>query len=160
MRNVFFIAVLVLITGCKTQRYFVVRHAEKDVDLMTSDVPLSERGKQRAIALQDALQHKKIAHILSTDFMRTRATAEPLRQHLGLQLELYQNADSNFIEQLRNIKTGNVLIVGHSNTVDDIVNGLTGTALLHDLPDTQYGDLFIVKKRGRHPTFHTRHFGL
>jgi hypothetical protein len=41
----------------------------------------------------------------------------------------------------------NALIVGHSNTVDDIVNGLTGAGLT-DLTDTQYGDLFIVTRKG------------
>jgi hypothetical protein len=51
------------------------------------------------------------------------------------------------------------LIVGHSNTVDDIVNKLTGQNLLQDLPNSQYGDLFIVKKKGNNYSFSKARFG-
>jgi hypothetical protein len=54
-----------------------------------------------------------------------------------------------------------MLIVGHSNTVDDIVNQLIGRTIIQgDLPETQYGDLFIVKKKGKKFIFKQQHFGL
>jgi hypothetical protein len=46
-----------------------------------------------------------------------------------------------------------VLVVGHSNTVDDIVNGLTGRAEMTDLADNEYGNAFIVKRKGSSYTF-------
>ena len=58
--------------------------------------------------------------------------------------------DSMFINKLNTLKK-NVLIVGHSNTVDDIVNGLCGEVkIAGDLPETAYDNLFVVvKKRGK-----------
>jgi hypothetical protein len=52
-----------------------------------------------------------------------------------------------------------VLVVGHSNTVDDIVNGLMGVKTLSDLPETQYGDLFIVKRKKGRYSFEQGRFG-
>jgi hypothetical protein len=37
--------------------------------------------------------------------------------------------------------------------VDDIANGLTGTNHMSDLADNEYGNLFIVKKRGNSYSF-------
>jgi hypothetical protein len=51
--------------------------------------------------------------------------------------------DSAFISQLRSLKK-NTLIVGHSNTVDDIVNMLCNEQKLTDLQDAEYDNLFIV----------------
>ena len=50
------------------------------------------------------------------------------------------------------------MVVGHSNTVDDIVNSLLGKKVLNDLHDTQYGDLFMVKKKGKSLDYEARRF--
>jgi phosphohistidine phosphatase SixA len=67
-----------------------------------------------------------------------------------LPIEIYgPTPDSAFVSLLRS-KRKNVLIVGHSNTVDDIVNMLCGEIKIPgDLKDNEYGNLFIVKKKGR-----------
>ena len=68
-----------------------------------------------------------------------------------------------YISKWQELSSGSILIVGHSNTVDDILNGLKGEKIIQDLPDSQYGDLFIVqKKEGLFKTktsFKTKHFG-
>ena len=67
--------------------------------------------------------------------------------------------DSTFISQLRPLK-GNVLIVGHSNTVDDVVNMICGKNEANgDLGDSEYDNLFIIKKDGDHYTFSRQHYG-
>ena len=151
---------LVFMLSCSTTHYYVVRHAEKAAadNMMTSDVPLSEAGQQRAVALKDALGRKNIQHIYSTNFIRTKATAQPLSTAISIPVETYNPADSTFTNKLKTIN-GNVLVVGHSNTVDNIVNGLTGQNLLQDLPDSQYGDLFIINKKGTRYRFKQGHFG-
>jgi broad specificity phosphatase PhoE len=112
---------------------------------MSSDVPLSSEGQRRAEALKTNLENKGITRIFSTNYIRTTSTARPLSESKGIRIETYNPGDTAFISRLKNIQKGKVLIVGHSNTVDDIVNKLTGQQLLTDLPDTSYGDMFIVK---------------
>ncbi|HEV7622310.1 MAG TPA: histidine phosphatase family protein [Flavisolibacter sp.] len=152
------------IISCNTTTYFIVRHAEKEMtNTMSMDVPLSKAGKERAEALKDLLTDKNIHSIYSTNYSRTLSTVEPLRSKNELTIQLYDTKDTldRFIAGLKKINTGNVLIAGHSNTVPVIVNKLTGkTVITGDLPDTAYGDLYIVKKRGNHFSYTKSHFGL
>lgn len=149
--------------SCKTTTYYVVRHAERDNTVATADVPLSEAGKQHAEALKEQLKGKRIGTIYSTNYARTRATAQPLADALGVTVQIYDPRDSTFISRIVNTgnkdEEGNILIVGHSNTVDDIVNNLVGLRIVTgDLPDTQYGDLYIVRQRGKKFTMKHSHF--
>ncbi len=141
--------------------YYVVRHAEKEATGpgMSGNVALSAAGQQRAVSLQQRLQRANINHIYSTNTIRTRGTTAPLSRATGVAVQLYDPADKAFIGKLRTMKRANVLVVGHSNTVDDLVNGITGKQLLQDLPDTKYGDLFIIRKRGEQYSFSKGRFG-
>jgi len=144
-----------LLQGCSNS-YYIVRHAEKAVassDSMMStngDPSLSDAGKQRALALKDQLKNKRIHYIFSTPTIRTLSTAEPLRDLLGLRIGLYRTDTlEQFISTLKSIKKGNVLVVAHSNTVDDIVNALSGeTKISSDLKDSEYDNLYILKRKG------------
>ena len=161
MHKIFpFIAILFL-ASCKTTTYYVVRHAEKETtNTMTNDVPLSAEGKQRAEALKDLLQSKNIEAIYATNYIRTKSTAQPLAQEKNITIQVYDPRDTGFVSRIRNISSGNVLIVGHSNTVDDIVNQLEGkTVIPGDLPESEYGDLFVVKRKGKKYSFEKKHFG-
>jgi phosphohistidine phosphatase SixA len=135
------------ITAC-SRTYYVVRYAEKLTpgNQMNTDVLLSEAGLKRAETLKDSLMRKKTAYIFCTNTARTKATAAPLATQLMLPITLYgPKPDSLFIRKLLKLKK-NTLVVGHSNTVDDIVNGLCfGDQLVSDLNEKQYNELFIVK---------------
>ncbi len=159
LKYLFLIAVFTY-ASCSTT-YYVVRHAEKQTATsnMSSDVPLSEEGTARALALKDALDNKRIKAIYSTNYIRTKSTAQPLSDAIGVPVQTYNPADTLFIKQLKNNNKKNTLIVGHSNTVDNIVNQLTGTEALTDLPETQYGDLFIIRKKGAGYTVTKERFG-
>ncbi len=142
------IILTLLFFSCSTTKYYVVRHAEKEeATTMTSDVALSEKGKKRAEVLKQVLLKEKIAVIYATRYIRTKSTVEPLAQALKLDVLTYQPMDTTFFQQLRTSKN-NILIAGHSNTVDNIVNALLGYKAMQDLPETQYGDLFIIKRKG------------
>ena len=164
MRSLFFLAILGLcVTSC-SRTVYVVRHAEKVTSsdsigkMMANDPPLSEAGKVRALVLKNELADKHIGHIYSTNTIRTRSTAEPLSQAIKINVELYGNIDS-LISAIRSGK-GNVLVVGHSNTVDDIVNRLCGQVkIASDLKDGEYDNLFIVKIKGRKIIFDKRKYG-
>ncbi len=154
----------ILAAACTTPRYFIVRHAEKAIltkdsaSMMANDPPLSEAGKLRAVVLRDELAHKHVKHIYSTSTLRTISTTEPLSQAGNTRIEIYRNVDS-LISVLKTIR-GNALIVGHSNTVDDIVNKLCGrTEVTGDLKDKEYDHLFVVKRRNRKLIFEKGKYG-
>ena len=164
MSKVFLFSIVCLSLLACSRSVYVVRHAEKIAPtdsvakMMTNDPPLSEAGKVRAIVLKDELDSKHIRHIYSTSMIRSRATAEPLSQAIHVDMESYSNVDSlvNLIKSIR----GNVLVVGHSNTVDDIVNKLCGqTRIAADLKDNEYDNLFVVKFRGKKKIFSRRKYG-
>lgn len=148
-----------LLVSCKTTTYFVARHAEKEAG-PGSDPPLSAAGRQRAEALKYRLDKEPVAHVFATNYLRARNTAQPTADAKGLKLEVYNPRDTGFVRYIIQLKSRALLIIGHSNTVDELVNGLAGyKAIPGDLPESAYGDLFIIKKRGKRIQFRQEHFG-
>jgi len=157
-----FAFLLILLVSCNRSTFYIVRHAEKATAAanMSSDVPLSEAGEQRAIALKNILAKEKIKSIFSTQTIRTTSTAKPLAELKEISVQLYSPRDTvdRFINRLKSIKKGSVLIVGHSNTVDDLVNKMMGQNLLTDLPETEFDNLFIVKRKGKKYLFERKKY--
>ena len=154
-----------LLSSC-TRTFYIVRHAEKAVTdgndaMMGKDPPLTEAGKERAEALKEIMITKKIGYVFSTNTIRTRSTAEPVRAYFDLVTETYPPVpDSAFISRLKTLKK-NTLIVGHSNTIDDIVNKLYGSMKIpNDLREFEYDNLFVVKKKGMKMSFENRKYGI
>jgi broad specificity phosphatase PhoE len=99
------------------------------------------------------LADKNIKHIYSTDYIRTRSTAAPTADAAGLTIEIYdpKNHDE-LVEQIRN-QEGNVLIVGHSNTVNQVANYFVGEGEKYDdLTDLEYDNIFEVILEGKSST--------
>jgi broad specificity phosphatase PhoE len=146
---------VVVFSSC-SHSYYIFRHAEKATagPNMSSDVPLTEKGEERAKALQVILSSKKIGLIYSTNTIRTKTTAQPTAAYFHLPIETYgPRPDSAFIKLLKT-KKKNVLIVGHSNTVDDIVNMLCNEKKVPgDLDESVYDNLFVVTYKGKKITF-------
>lgn len=156
---------LSLIFASCSQTYYVVRHAEKEAPngtetMMNNNPPLSETGKQRAETLKEVLKTKKIGYVFSTNTVRTLSTAEPVKNYFTITTEIYEPVpNESFISHLLSLKK-NALIVGHSNTVDDIVNKLCGSVKIPgDLPDSAYDNLFVIRKKGKKMTFENKKFG-
>lgn len=119
---------------------FIVRHCEKAME-STDNPNLAEEGKKRAEHLAEILKNTGIEAVYSTNYKRTMQTAEPLANAMKLSPMVYEPRDANFGEQLR--KSGKkVLVVGHSNTVPDLLNQLSGTKNYQ--PHDGYGDLWVV----------------
>ena len=71
-------------------------------------------------------------------------TGEPLAQAIGLAVTSYDPRNvPTLVEQVRAIK-GNVLVVGHSNTVPDLVAAFGGTKPA-PLTEADYGTIYVVK---------------
>jgi phosphohistidine phosphatase SixA len=128
---------------------FVVRHAERadgggGASPMTgSDPDLSDAGRARAASLAMILKNAGITAIFTTEYKRTRQTAEPLARQLGLEVATVPAKDlPGLVEQAKAAK-GNVLIVGHSNTVPGVLKAF-GVAEPVSIADAEYDNLFVV----------------
>lgn len=122
--------------------FFLVRHAEK---VRQGDDPiLSPSGEQRAEMLASLLADTAIERIHSTDFTRTRHTVTPLALRLGIGVELYDpSRPEDLVMELQ--KTGGrQLIVGHSNTVPDLVQQLGGDGGAEIDEAREYDRLYLV----------------
>ncbi|WP_100658649.1 SixA phosphatase family protein [Alteromonas flava] len=129
-------------TSALAQTYYVLRHFEKAPT--PDDPPLSTRGIQQANALAALLNDKDIQCIYSTNYQRTLQSVTPLANALSIKVQLY---DPRQPEKLINSLTttqGDCVIVGHSNTVPDLVERLGGTGA--PLTEKDYGDVFILVK--------------
>lgn len=162
-------ALTLILSSCGSQYYYVVRHAEKAVvtkDSMmfsSANPPLSDAGQVRAFVLRDELKNKKIGHIFSTNYVRTVSTAKPLSEAIGQPVQLYSPAKDSlqpFINKLKSIEKASILVVGHSNTVDDIVNTLTGEKNVPgDLNESVYDNIYIIKRKGDKFIFSQKKYG-
>ena len=142
------IILFLLLTSCKST-FYVVRHGEK-VD-NSANPQLSELGKERAENLKKELFDKGISAIYSTNYLRTKNTAQPLADARGILTQIYaaSPADSMrvFIEKLKQLKGKNVLVVGHSNTTKYVVNGLfERDTLTNDIPDNDFDNMYIIER--------------
>lgn len=117
---------------------YVVRHAEKEEDHI--DPGLTRDGYRRADGLAQMLHKAGVEAIYSTFYRRNVGTALPLARELAIPVQFYQaDEDEALVEKL--LRRGQTaLVVGHSNTVADIVNRLGGEA--DALTEETYGDLF------------------
>ena len=141
----------------------LVRHAEKAAE-PAADPPLTAEGEARAQALVSAVADLPVHAIVSTDFARTRATAAPLAAKLGLVPEI---VDARARDHARQVAEGilahhrgeTVVVVGHSNTVPDIVAAL-GAPKPTAICDSEYDNLFVVRVPASGPaTLERRHYG-
>lgn len=128
----------------------VVRHAEKATD-DPRDPTLSETGQARARALAKALEHASLDAAYSTQYRRTRLTAEPAAKAAGLDVQVRpidgRNAATyadDLARDLRALPAGSTaLVVGHSNTVPDLVQAISGQAAA-PMPETEYDRYTVI----------------
>jgi broad specificity phosphatase PhoE len=127
---------------------YVVRHAERadsgaGAMTMATDPDLSETGRGRAQALATVLRDAGITTILVTEYKRTQQTAEPLAKMIGVQPVIVSAKDPAALGEKARTAGGPVLIVGHSNTIPDVLARL-GVENPPKLADADYDNLFIV----------------
>jgi broad specificity phosphatase PhoE len=118
---------------------YLVRHAEKGTD--GKDPSLTPRGLARAGNVAAILGPVGITAIFSTPTKRTQQTAAPLAQRLGVTVQLYDpRAPLALVEQVKALN-GAVLVVGHSNTLPELVR-LFGGAPGTDIADDEFDRLY------------------
>jgi broad specificity phosphatase PhoE len=134
------------------QSIIVVRHAER-AGGMSSAVGLSDAGRCRAGVLARMLAGTGVKRIFATEVGRTQQTAEPLAQKLGIRVEVLPAKDTPaLVNKLRELHPGDAaLVVGHSNTVPDIVR-LLGGGTVPPLADDEYDRLYVITLDGGRAT--------
>ena len=129
---------------------FVVRHAERAdaapgaPPMMASDPDLSNVGKARAEALAAMLRDVRLSAIYATEFKRTQQTAAPTAARQKVAVTTLPSRDTAALIEKLKTATGNVLVVGHSNTVPEIVKALGGTEAV-TIGDADFDNIFIVR---------------
>jgi len=131
-------------TGVST--FYFIRHAEKDrSNSENSDPELTQRGLGRAMHWAEILRDIELDAIYSTDYKRTSMTASPTAIKQDVDVEYYDPRIID-IEQFKNDNLNRtVLVVGHSNTTPDFVNGVIGQEKYPAMSDDDNGSLFIVQ---------------
>jgi broad specificity phosphatase PhoE len=128
---------------------FAVRHAERaDAGMAAAkvagaDPDLSGAGLARANALAAMLKDARITTVITTEYKRTRQTGEPVAKASGLSLTVVDSKDSAALLEKVKSSSGNILVVGHSNSLPGLLKGLGVTEPV-TIAEDEYDALFIV----------------
>lgn len=124
---------------------YIMRHLEQQAGA-GDDPGLSPAGKRQADRLASWFRDRPRAVFASTT-RRAMETASPLARRLGVPLETYDAADpERLIDRVKRTR-GVVLIVGHSNTVPDLIRRM-GAVGPREIPHSRYGQIWRVPRRG------------
>ena len=118
--------------GVKT--FIVVRHAEADTTQPGKDPTLSADGRARAQELARVLGDTSLRAVYMTHFQRNRQTAEQLPRHAGDKPTVIDDVPATLRALGAEPWGATALVIGHSNTVPDLIRGLTGRPLPEDEP--------------------------
>jgi len=127
----------------------LVRHAEKQLDA-GNDPHLSAAGQARAELLARMFGNGaplgRLDAIYVSPTLRSHETAAPLaaRLHLPLTQEQQDDLQALVHRVMREHAGGRVLIVGHSDTVPDLVKDFSGEGPVPEIKDDEFGTMYIV----------------
>jgi len=134
---------------------FLVRHAEKEVE-PKQDPPLTKEGVERSQLLARMLGGAGIKTIYTSQFVRTKQTAEPLVTKSGAtvtSLTLKPNPENlrliapesttELVNKILERPGQNLLVIGHSNWLPDVIKMLGGDTV-PTIDEQRFDDLFIV----------------
>jgi broad specificity phosphatase PhoE len=134
---------------------FLVRHAER-AEEPRNDPPLTEKGVARSQELARLLSSAGIKAIFTSQYVRTKLTAEPLAKQLNVtpttqtlksnptNLRLIaEDSTRETVDKILSQGGGNVLVVGHSNSIPDVIKMLGGD-VTPVIDEKKFDDLFVV----------------
>jgi 2,3-bisphosphoglycerate-dependent phosphoglycerate mutase len=132
-----------------TRTFVLLRHAEKE-NSVSADPALTLQGQLQATALASLLRDQPIDAVYSTTYRRTRDTVAPLAEQKGVNIQYYDPVQASEMLQQLMLKPdkGAIVVVGHSNTIPDLVNTLLGREAVAPLSEEEYGLVFIVTLKG------------
>ena len=120
---------------------YVMRHLHTPAGV--SDPDLTDEGKIYALAVSHSFQRDLPDVIYVSSTKRAQQTAAPLAARLKLTPKIYDPRDTPALIAAVSAESGTILIVGHSNTVPDIVEKLGGKRPA-DLTHEDFGDIWHI----------------
>lgn len=139
------------VVAARATTVILVRHGEK-AGTPEGDPALSQAGVARATALVEALRGAGVEAVVTTQVRRTRETAQAVAELFRLVPETMDGkAPGHAQEVARRIRERHagqvVLVVGHSNTVPEIVQAL-GAPAVPPICDGEYDRMLVVTVDG------------
>lgn len=139
---------------------YLVRHAER-AEEPRQDPLLTEQGVARSQALARLLSTAGIKAILTSQFRRTKLTAEPLATKLSISptalslkvsdtnpRQIAEASTKETVDKVLSHAGGSVLVVGHSNSIPDVIKMLGGD-VAPAIDEKKFDDLFVVTVYGK-----------
>jgi len=133
----------------------LIRHAERfDVAPGDNDPHLSAAGQSRARLLVHVLNQANISAIYTSEFVRTQETAQPVADALGV--SPVEGIDALQIKKdiLLNHSGETVLVVGHTDTVPDVIQLLGDDS--HKIDKDEFDNMFLATVLGENKVRVTR----
>jgi len=152
MRQIAFAAALMIVTmitprSQAQQAVYLLRHAER---LPGGQDGLTDEGKEHAKALVRLMRNAKIKAIYTSEFERTKQTAKPLADSLGLTIiPLPHDQPGHTFNAIRADHPHDVvLVVGHSGSVPAMIK-LWDPSLIVSIDEaTEFDRLFFLVPAG------------
>ena len=138
-----------------TTTIIFVRHAEKTLE-PAEDPGLSEAGRRRAAELARQLVDADVVAgvdaIYATQFRRSQETARAVAalhqesRDRSLPINTYDAADEEtFLEAILNEYKGKiVLVVGHSNTLPNLIANLGASKKVPPIAENEYDNIYVI----------------
>ena len=117
---------------------------------------MKKEGVARSQELARMLGNAGIKTIYTSQFARTKQTAEPLATKLGLTVAsislksnptnprlIAEESTSEVVNKIMERPGENVLVIGHSNSIPDVIKMLGGD-VVPTIDERKFDDLFIV----------------
>ena len=136
-------------TGATT--LFLVRHGEKEEDTGDTNPGLTQAGRYRASRLDSLLANVQLGGVLATPTRRTMETAEPVAARNQVQVMNYETKSFERLYQyvFDYEKGKKFLVVGHSNTLPELILNLIPNATPIVIADDDYDDFYVITGDGR-----------
>jgi 2,3-bisphosphoglycerate-dependent phosphoglycerate mutase len=129
----------------------LVRHAEKGGEPTDQDPGLSERGMERAKRLAELLGKSGVTHLFSSELQRAQQTLLPLSAATRLVAQVVSARQPEAqLSALDSLPRGALaVVVGHSNTVPQLIGKLTGGQAKIQIEEaTEFDRVFVVTQWG------------
>ncbi|KZN44912.1 hypothetical protein N482_02635 [Pseudoalteromonas luteoviolacea NCIMB 1942] len=117
----------------------LLRHAEKQKGI---DPSLTAKGIARAERFAQMMLPLEPTKLYATNYNRTKATLAPLADMIDTHVATYDAGNLDGFARELKLKTGTVVVAGHSNTTPVLVKLLTNRDV--EIDEDEFHKVFIV----------------